>query len=103
MYVQSHTAHDIYKLDGHVPETVVSGETAGISPFCEFVFWDWIKFWDHGVAFPDDAMVLGKYPGPSIDVGPAMTSRVMKANGKIEDRSMGRTLTEAERVNPALF
>jgi hypothetical protein len=48
-------------------------------------------------------MVLGKYPGPSIDVGPAMTSRVMKANGKIEDHSMVRTLTEAERVNPALF
>ncbi len=43
-YVRSHTAHDIYKLDGHVPETVVSGETTGISPFCEFVFWDWIKF-----------------------------------------------------------
>ena len=39
-YVRLHTAHDIYQLDGRVPETVVSGETADISPFCEFGFWD---------------------------------------------------------------
>eukprot|EP00804_Cyclotella_cryptica_P029441 CCRYP_013347-RA/>CCRYP_013347-RA protein AED:0.44 eAED:0.44 QI:0/0/0/1/0/0/3/0/121 len=50
-----HTAHDIYRLDGRVPETVVSGETADISPFCEFGFWDWVKFRDQGVAFPGDA------------------------------------------------
>ena len=36
-YIRSHTAHDIYRLDGRVHETVVSGETADISPFCEFV------------------------------------------------------------------
>ena len=37
-YVCSHTAHDIYQLDGRIPETVVLGETADISPFCEFGF-----------------------------------------------------------------
>ncbi|KAI2493824.1 hypothetical protein MHU86_20705 [Fragilaria crotonensis] len=31
-YIRSHTAHDIYRLNGQVPETVVSGETADISP-----------------------------------------------------------------------
>ena len=82
---------------------VVSGETADISPFCEFSFWDWVKFRDHGVAFPDDTLVLGKYLGPSIDVGPAMTSRVMKANGEFTDRSTVRNLTSEERVNVALF
>eukprot|EP00804_Cyclotella_cryptica_P020249 CCRYP_010925-RA/>CCRYP_010925-RA protein AED:0.44 eAED:0.44 QI:0/0/0/1/0/0/2/0/119 len=59
-YVWSHTTHDIYCLDGRVPETVVLGETADISPFCEFGFWDWVKFRDQGVAFPGDALVLGK-------------------------------------------
>ena len=87
MYARSHTAHDIYCLDGRVPETVASGETADISPFCEFGFWDWVKFRENGVAFPDDTMVLGKYLGPSTDVGPAITQRIMKANGEIEDRS----------------
>jgi hypothetical protein len=102
-YVRSHTAHDIYRLDGRVPKTVVSGETADISPFCEFSFWDWVKFREHCVAFPDDAMVLGKYLGPSIDIGPAMTSRIMNANGKLEDRSTVRALTSEERLNAALF
>jgi hypothetical protein len=86
-YVCSHTAHDIYCLDSRVHETIVSGETADIRPFCEFGFWDWVQFRDHGIAFPDNALVIGKYLGPSIDVGKAMTQRIMKANGEIKDRS----------------
>ena len=39
-YVCLHTAHDIYQLDGNIPETVVLGKTADISPFCELGFWD---------------------------------------------------------------
>eukprot|EP00804_Cyclotella_cryptica_P023948 CCRYP_010054-RA/>CCRYP_010054-RA protein AED:0.31 eAED:0.32 QI:0/0/0/1/0.5/0.33/3/0/420 len=69
-YVRSHTAHDIYCLDRRVPETVVSGETADIGPFCEFGFWDWVKFRDQGVAFPGNALILGKYLGPRIDRDP---------------------------------
>ena len=64
---------------------VVSGETADISPFCEFGFWDGVKFMDSGVAFPNNPLVLGKYLSPSIDVGPAMTQHIMNANSKVED------------------
>jgi hypothetical protein len=102
-YVRSHTAHDIYCLDGHIPETVVSSETADISPFCEFSFWGWVKFRGQGAAFPHNALVLGKYLGPSIDVGPAMTSCIMKANGKLKDQSMVRALASEERMNAPLF
>ena len=35
-YVRSLTAHDIYRPDGQVPETLVSGKTADISPFAAF-------------------------------------------------------------------
>ena len=101
-YVCSHTAHDIYQLDGRVPKIVILSETAVISPFCEFGFWDWVKFREDGVAFPDNQMILGKYLGPSIDVGPAMTQRVMKANGKYEDRSTLRQLTPKECMSPAM-
>ncbi|KAL7476070.1 LOW QUALITY PROTEIN: hypothetical protein ACHAW6_001951 [Cyclotella cf. meneghiniana] len=69
-YVCSHTAHDIFQ--GHAPETVVLGKTADISPFCEFGFWDSFKFQDRDVAFPDNQLVLGKYLGISIDMGPLM-------------------------------
>ncbi len=101
-YIRSHTAHDIFKLDGRVPETIVSGETADISPFCEFGWWEWVKFRDNAVAYPDDKLILGKYLGPSIDVGPAMTARIMKANGEILDRSTLRRLTPEEEADPVL-
>eukprot|EP01082_Thalassiosira_pseudonana_P000070 g27.t1 g27 contig1:60384-63019(+) len=32
-YIRSHTAHDIFKLDGRVPEALVSGETPDINTF----------------------------------------------------------------------
>ena len=35
-YIRFMTAHDIYRLDGQVPETIVSGEPADISPFAAF-------------------------------------------------------------------
>ena len=34
-YVLSHTAHNIYCLNGETPETIMSGETSEISQFCE--------------------------------------------------------------------
>ncbi|KAL7476431.1 hypothetical protein ACHAW6_002296 [Cyclotella cf. meneghiniana] len=85
-YVCLHTAHDIFQLDSHMPETVISGKTADICLFCEFGFWG-VKFLDKVVAFPDDQKVLGKYLGPSMDVGLAMMQHVVKTNGKYEDRS----------------
>ncbi|KAL7484963.1 hypothetical protein ACHAW6_010619, partial [Cyclotella cf. meneghiniana] len=95
----SHTAHDIYQLDGCVPGMVISGETADISPFCEFGFWDWVKFREDNVAFPDDQVVLGKYLGPNIDVEPVVMQHVMKANGKHENRSTLRQLTPEEHMH----
>ena len=34
--IRSHTALDIYGLEGQVPETVMSGQTGDISSLCEF-------------------------------------------------------------------
>ncbi|KAL7477010.1 hypothetical protein ACHAW6_002829 [Cyclotella cf. meneghiniana] len=73
-YVHLHTAHDIYQLDDCIPKMVILDG-----------LWDWVKFSEDGVTFPYNQMVLGKYLGPSIDVGPAMMQYVMKAIGKYED------------------
>ena len=43
-YIQSNTAWDIYQLQGETPETVLSGETANISQFCELSFYEWVMF-----------------------------------------------------------
>ncbi len=95
-YVHSNTAHGIFILQGEVPEIVMSGEMSDISQFCEFAFYDWIMFRDQPVAFPDDNPVLGCYFGPAIDVGPALTDKILKANGEVLYRSTYRALTDLE-------
>jgi hypothetical protein len=92
---------DIFILQGEVPETVMSGETSDISQFCEFAFYDWIMFRDQPVAFPDDNPVLGRYLGPAIDVGPALTAKILKANGEVVYRLTYHALTDVEQANAA--
>ena len=102
-YVQSNTAWDIYMLQGETPQTVMSGETADISQFCELGFYEWIMFReqpDHA-QFPNDNPVLGRYLGPAIDVGPAMTAKILKSNGEVINRSTYRGLTDEEVARPA--
>lgn len=97
-YIQSNTAWDIYMLLGETPETVMSGETSDISQFCELAFYEWIMFReepDHA-QFPADNPILGRYLGPAIDVGPAMTAKILKSNGEVIFRSTYRALTDVE-------
>ena len=82
-YIQSNTAWDIYELQGETPETVLSGETANISQFCELSFYEWIMFRDEPVHYPNNNPVLGQFLGIAVDVGPAMTAKILKNNGKV--------------------
>ncbi len=91
-YVRSHTAHDIFKLDGEVPETVMSGKTANISQFCELGWYKWVKFCSTTISFPKDPLVLGKYFGLSIDVGLAITAKILTPTGKVVHCSTYRLL-----------
>ena len=95
-YVRSLTAHDIYKLDGQVPETLVMGNTADISALSLFGWFKWVMFRDTVATYPDDKMVLGRDLGPAIDIGPAMTRKILKANGQVVYRSTVRSLTPDE-------
>ena len=45
-------------------------------------------------------MVISRYLGPSIDVGPAMTAEIMISNGHVVPRSTFWGLTLAERESP---
>ena len=40
--IRSHTVLDIYELEGQVPETMLSGQMADISPFMEHGWYDWV-------------------------------------------------------------
>ncbi len=102
-YIRSHTARDIFKLDGRVPEALVSGETPDISEYCDFAWYQLVMYWHGGNAkFPEEPSRLGRYLGPSIGVGPAQTAGILIANGEVLDRSTFRSLTPAETENEEL-
>ena len=99
-YVRSFTAHDIFSLNGQVPETIISGETADISPFAEFRWYEPIKYRDTSIPFPEDKMRFGRDLGPAIDIGPAMTRKILNKKGNVIYRSTVRSLTEDEKMDP---
>ena len=51
--------------------------------------------------FPDENPVLGRFLGVAIDVGPAMTAKILKPNGEVVYQSTYRRLTDSEVANHA--
>ncbi len=96
----SNTANDIYVTGGEVPETIMKGGTANISLICEFAWYDWVMFHDtvNTIAFPDKRLTLGRYLGPAIDIGLALTAKILKQNGQYVCRSTLRHLTPDETL-----
>ena len=45
-------------------------------------------FHDETTPFPDDVLKLGHYLGPSIDVGPDMTAKILMQKGQVLHKSM---------------
>ncbi len=66
----------------------MSRETADISQFCELAWYNYIMYHLDTVDYPDEPQSLGKYLGPAIDVGPAMTAKILQHNGAVTYRSM---------------
>ena len=85
---------------GEVPDTLVNGETPDISEFSQFKWYEWVKYRDQQVAFPDDNFVLGRYLGPSTDIGTAMTCKMLNIKGSYVHRSTVRALTPDEIADP---
>ena len=48
---------------------------------------------DETALFPDDMLTLVNYLGPYVDLGPAMTTKILTENGKVLHRSTYRPLT----------
>jgi hypothetical protein len=99
-YVRSHTSLDIYGLEGQVPESKIKGETVDISTIAEYAWYEWVKFRDTAAKFPVSKIQLGRDLGAAIDIGPAMTRKILKQNGSIMYRSSVRPLTQDEMQSP---
>ena len=77
-----------------MPETLLSGKTADISPFIEHEWYDFVNWFDHGSSFPEPKEVHGQWLGPSLDIGLAMCSKIIKSNCHIINLSSYRGITE---------
>ena len=99
-YIRSHTSINSFEIQGQVPETVLSGQTADISPFVELPWYGWVYYWDSKAQYPESKEKLGRWLGPSIDIGPAMTAKVLKANGQLLHVSTYRPLSDDEMQDP---
>ena len=99
-YVRSNTALDIFSLEGQVPESRVKGEAADISTIAEYAWYKWIKFRDTAAKFPVSKIQLGRDLGPAIDIGPAMSRKILKSNGEVIYRTSVRSLTPDEIQSP---
>ena len=62
---------------------MMSGETSDIRHFFELEMFKWVMFQDETAPFPDDMLTLGHYLGPSIDVGLAMTTKILTKNREV--------------------
>ena len=78
----------------------MSEESYDITTFCEFGWYQKVYFRDRYVTFPGDDLVHGRYCGTSIDVGPALTSNILRKNGQQVHRSTYSAFTPYELVNP---
>jgi hypothetical protein len=99
-YVSSHTSLDIYGLEGQVPESEIKGETVDIYTIAEYAWCEWVKFRDTAAKFPVSKIQLGRDLGADIDIGPAMTRKILKQNGSFMYRSSVRPLTQDEIISP---
>ena len=90
-----HTALDVYKLNREVPGTVLTGDTADIRTITSNGWYDWIILYDPVVnSLPEDKYYLGLYLGPAIDIGPALTAKILKMNGEVVQQSTYWSFTE---------
>ena len=99
--VRSHTALNIRELQGEVPATLLTGDTADISFICEFGWYDYVWYLS-----PEDTALerkqLGRYCGPSFDVGDVLCARILTAKGKFVSRTSVFPLTPDELTSDAV-
>eukprot|EP00980_Cylindrotheca_fusiformis_P018168 scaffold5886_cov93-Cylindrotheca_fusiformis.AAC.2 len=85
--VRSHMALRHHELDdGEVPATVISGDTSDISYIAEFSMWDWVWYItpaDHATQNKH----LGRWLGPSFDVGDALCYAVLTDTVQVVHRT----------------
>ena len=74
----------------------MSGKTTDISQYCKLELFKWVILQDKTAPFPHVVQKLDCYLGPSIDVSPAMPTKIPTDNEQVLQSSMHRPLTPDE-------
>ena len=91
--IRSATTLPRFDLNHQTPEAKMHGISSDISDICEFEFYEWVMFNDSQTTFPEAKFQVGRWLGPAIDVGSALTYKILKSNGRVVPRSTIRHLT----------
>ena len=75
---------------------ITSGLTTNILQFVELPYYACVKSWDNLTTFPEPKEQSGRWLGPAVDIGPAMTSKIFKSNGQVIYISAYRGLSDNE-------
>jgi hypothetical protein len=84
--VRSHMALNHIELDGEVPATVISGDTSDISYLAEFSIYDWV-WYITPASHATQNKRLGRWLGPSFDVGDALCYAVLTDTVQVVHRT----------------
>jgi hypothetical protein len=71
-----------------------------ISTIAEYAWYEWVKFRDTAAKFHVSKIQFRRYLGAAIDIGPAVTRKILKKNGMVMYRSSVRYLTQDEIQSP---
>jgi len=85
-----------FDQEGECGATIIFGETADISHLVEFSFFDWVWFISPKES-NFDKMTLGRWLGPSFDVGEALTYAILTPSAEIVHRSSVIPLSTEEK------
>ena len=94
--LRSHMVLGHHEQDGECGATIIYGETADISHLAEFSFYDWVWFVSPKES-KYDRMMLGRWLGPSFDVGEALTFAIFTGSAEIVHRSSVLPLSVEEK------
>ena len=81
----------------------MSGNTSDISFISEFGWFQWVMYYNPTEVYPDAKPKMGRYLGPAIDVGTAMTHKVLLPNGDYLCRQSVCAWTPAEEANESML
>jgi hypothetical protein len=90
-------------VEGQVPDTILKGRNSDIyllAENAEYTCYAWVMFRDTDQSFPDSKEWLGRDLMPAIDIGPAMSRKVLKINGEVMFRVSVSGLTLDEMQSP---